>query len=246
MQKILIIGGSGNLGNFFRKSEISKKFIFPSKKKLNLLNENQIYNFLKKNKIKKIINCAALARIEKCEKFPHKAIKVNLEGTLNLVNSIKKLRNNITLIHISTDAVYPCKKGNYSENSKLAPSNVYGWTKLGSEYIVKTLNNYIIIRTRFFNKKKNKFKKYPTDIFTSKIDGYDLILKIMFLINNKFQGIINIGSKYKKSEYAIHSKIDNKVKKTTSNKILKNKKFKLGKDCSLNITKFLKFKKNVK
>ena len=53
------------------------------------------------------------------------------------------------------------EKGNYFENSRLSPYNVYGWTKLGSEIIIKTLNEYVIIRTRFFDKnvKSRIFKK---------------------------------------------------------------------------------------
>ena len=59
-------------------------------------------------------------------------------------------KNSIKLIHISTDGVYPSIKGNYKENSYLKPYNIYGWTKLCSENIVKSLKNFVIIRTRFF------------------------------------------------------------------------------------------------
>ena len=128
------------------------------KKKLNLLKPAQIDNFFKKNKIDIIINCASIARMKECEKNKSKAIKNNILGTLNLTNSIrnyqKKKKKKILLIHLSTDAVYPSIKGNYSEHSNLGPYNVYGWTKLSAEFLVKTLENYILIRTRFYDKKK--------------------------------------------------------------------------------------------
>ena len=87
-------------------------------------------------------------------------------------------KKKIKLIHISTDGVYPSTKGNYSENSSLKPYNVYGWTKLCSEYIVKMLQNYIIIRTRFFDKTKIRFNTAATDIFTSMIEVNKLAKEI--------------------------------------------------------------------
>ena len=58
--KLLIIGGSGNLGKALKKNSFFKKSYFPTKKKLNLLNKFQIDKFLTKNKINIIINTAAL------------------------------------------------------------------------------------------------------------------------------------------------------------------------------------------
>ena len=157
-RRVLLIGGSGTLGSCIIKSKIFKKIDAPKKKLLNLINKNSIRKFLFK-KYDLIINCAAVARMKECEKNPIKAIKINIFGTLNLINEIKNYEifygKKIRLIHISTDGVYPSIKGNYSENSKTKPYNVYGWTKLCSETFVKTLTNYVIIRTRFFDKKKN-------------------------------------------------------------------------------------------
>ena len=58
---------------------------------------------------------------------------------------------------MSSDGVYSSIKGNYKENDNLRPYNYYGWTKLQGEKAVKKLKDYIIIRTRFFDKKKIKF-----------------------------------------------------------------------------------------
>ena len=48
-KKILLIGGSGNLGSCIKKSKIFKKLISPKKKSLNLLNKKKNWtNFIKK------------------------------------------------------------------------------------------------------------------------------------------------------------------------------------------------------
>ena len=118
--KVLLIGGEGNLGSAIIRSKIFVNLDHPKKKKLNILNKSTIQKFLKKN-YNLIINCAAIARMGECEKNPNKAIKVNILGTLNLAKEIINYEINfkkkIKLIHISTDGVYPSTTGYYAENS---------------------------------------------------------------------------------------------------------------------------------
>ena len=71
-----------------------------------------------------------------------------------------------------------CFCGKYSENSSLKPYNIYGWTKLGSELIIKNLDKYIVVRTRFFDKKNIKYQTAATDIFTSMIEVENLVKEI--------------------------------------------------------------------
>ena len=159
IQKTLLIGGSGNLGLTIKKSKIFKNLHSPSRKQLDLLNVSQIKKILYKNKYNLIINCASIARMKQCETNISHVIKNNIEGTLNLVNVILKFqikfKKKIKLIYISSDAVYPSMKGNYGEQSGLGPYNVYGWTKLAAEYLIRFVKDFIIIRTRFYDKKKS-------------------------------------------------------------------------------------------
>ena len=67
-KNILLIGGSGNLGQKILSSQLFDKIFAPKKKKLNLLKPSQIDNFLKKNTIDIIINCASIARMKECER----------------------------------------------------------------------------------------------------------------------------------------------------------------------------------
>ena len=152
---ILLLGGSGTLGSRIIKSKKFSKLKYPNKKKLNILDKREILNFLNKNKINMILHCAAIARVRDCELNKKQAKRVNIDGTKNIIESINKINKNIKLIFISSDAVYPSTKGNYKETDKLSPYNVYGKTKVEGEKIVKRLKNFIIIRTRFFDKKKN-------------------------------------------------------------------------------------------
>ena len=240
---ILLLGGTGTLGSQIIKSKIFLNLKYPTKNKLNILNKKKIEKYLVINNISLIIHCAALARVKKCELDKNKAKKINVIGTENIVNSIIKVKKNykrdIKLVFISSDAVYSSVKGNYKETDRLSPYNVYGWTKLKGEKIVKKLKNFIIIRTRFFDKKKIPFKYSATNIYTSSLEVNKLIKFISKLINKNFQGIINVGGP-KISDYKKYKKYKKNLLPCDKSKILNELNFKIATDASLNINKLKK------
>lgn len=238
--KILLLGGSGNLGSTIIKSNVFKNILYPNKNKINILNKKKIINFLIENKIQIIIHAAGLARIKDCEKFKNKAKKINVDGTNNIVNSIKyikkKLNIEIMLVYISSDAVYSSTEGNYEETDKLKPYNYYGITKMKAEKKVLKLKKFIIIRTRFFNKNKIPFKYSADNIFTSSIEVNILVSYIKLLIIKKFNGVINVGRK-KISDYKNYKKYKKNLIKCDKSKIFKKLNFTIATDASLNINK---------
>ena len=244
VKKVLLIGGGGTLGSSIIKSKIFQDLDAPKKKDLNLLKKSNINKFLK-NGYNLIINCAAIARMKECEKNPIKATNVNVFGTLNLVEEIikheVKLKKRTKLIHISTDGVYPSTKGNYSENSTLKPYNVYGWTKLCSESIIKVLKNYIIIRTRFFDKNNIRFDSAATDIFTSMIELQNLTKEIKFISLKNFNGVINIGER-RRSDYENYKRFKPNIIPCKRKDIIKHLNFEIAKDASMNLNIFKRLK----
>lgn len=247
MKKILLIGGTGNLGSTIIKGNLFKNIYYPNKKKLNLLKRIQIENYLKKN-FDTIINCSGYPRIKSCEKNILKSFNLNYLTVKNLVDEIKiynlKNNKNIRLIHISSDSVYESLKGNYSENDNYDPKTVYSVCKVLAEISVKNLENFCIIRTRFFNKKKFPYPDAAVDIFSSMIEVEELSKAIYDLSLKRFNGVINVGRK-KRSDYEIYQKYFKKLKRTTRKKIQRNLGYFITKDSSLKLDKFYKFKKKI-
>ena len=243
-KKVLLIGGKGILGSSIIKSKLFRDLEAPKKQKLNLLKRSSIEKALKRG-YHLIINCAAIARMKECEKNPDKAINVNVFGTLNLVKEIMSYEaisnKKIKLVHISTDGVYPSTRGNYSENSSLKPYNIYGWTKLCSEFIVKMLQNYIIIRTRFFDKTKIRFDTAATDVFTSMIEVNKLVKEIKNISSTDFIGLINVGER-RRSDFLNYKKFKRNIKPCSRDDILKNLNFEIAKDASMNLNLYKKIK----
>ena len=241
--KTLLIGASGNLGSAIVKSNLFHSLYYPSKKILNIESRKKIRKILRKNNFDLIINCAAMARMQYCEIHPNEAIKVNIFGTMNLVDEIINYQNQfnkkIKLIHISTDGVYPSTNGHYSENSQTEPYNVYGWTKLYSELIVKKLKSYVVIRTRFFKKNNIKFNTAATDIFSSMIEIENLVKAIKTIATKNFTGVINVGEE-RKSNFQIYKKFKRNIRPCKRKDVTKYLNFQIANDASMNLKLFKK------
>ncbi len=158
---ILITGSNGLIGSklkqIFSKSKL--RILSPPRSELNLLNTKSILSYLNKNNPLIIINCAAYTNMEEAErqKGDKKGLawQINVEGTKNIASACKK--QNIFLIHISTDCVfYDFKniKNGYNENLKPIQNRQklswYGYTKLIAEQeLLKTKIKCAIVRISY-------------------------------------------------------------------------------------------------
>ncbi|MDB9992052.1 dTDP-4-dehydrorhamnose reductase [Amylibacter sp.] len=178
-KKILIIGSSGQLGqsiNAISKNYQDFEFIFLNRFELDLCNQKKINEYFNNKIISIIINCAAYTSVDKAEVEPELADQINNIAVQNLAHLAEK--NNIKLIHISTDYVFDgwqCHP--YVETDKLNPLCVYGMTKLrGEENILRTLKlNSIIIRTSWlYSEYGNNFIKTMIGL-AKKVDSLNVI-----------------------------------------------------------------------
>lgn len=248
-EKIFLLGASGRLGSHWlpelKKFSIvishqHKQFIKSKKKKINLLNFKKTSQFCSTNNISIIINCTGYTNLEKCEKYKENAIIINYKIVKNITDVC--LKNNIKLIHISTDHLFDGKKKIYTEKSKMKPVNMYAKTKIMAEnYIKKNLKNFLILRTNFFlnSKGKNTFldfiikklkegnKIYCWDnIFFSPLHVLNLIKLSNFLILNKKVGIFNLSCNQSLSKYEFAVKIAKYLKFDTN--LIEKTPFKKG------------------
>lgn len=93
-----------------------------------------------------IINCAALADVDKCEIDREAARRINVEFVEGIAGICE--RRDRLLIHISTDYLFDGNSGPYPEEAVPNPINNYGQTKLlAEEAIVSSGCQHIIVRT---------------------------------------------------------------------------------------------------
>ena len=148
--KVLITGSNGQLGSEVRELAANYNkldLVLKNSHDLDICNFDELQNFIIKNNIISVINCAAYTAVDAAEEDEQIAKKVNAEGVSNIVKALQKV--NGKLIHISTDYVF---NGNHSEPYKesdpVSPIGVYGKTKRAGELAVFNSNiDALVIRT---------------------------------------------------------------------------------------------------
>ena len=160
---ILITGSNGQLGSEIRELSASYKavnFIYKDLPDLDICNFDEFENFIIKNNITAVINCAAYTAVDKAEEDEVIAKKVNTEGVSNIVKALQQV--NGKLIHISTDYVF---NGDhflpYKESNSVSPIGVYGETKREGELVVinSTLEAIVIRTSWLYSSFGNNFVK---------------------------------------------------------------------------------------
>lgn len=231
-KNIVITGGNGRFGSVLKRINNKKNLFFPTKKELNILKLNSIKSYLKIKKPRVLIHLAGLSRpMDIHDKNINKSIDLNIIGTANIVKICSFL--DIKLIYFSTHYVYPCNKGNYSEDSPLLPINNYAWSKLGGESAVQMYKNSLILRVCMT---ENPFvHKSAFANVKSNFIFHEDVAKILFKLIKK-RGIINIGGK-KQTIYNFAKKNNPEVKKVY---LKKKSRIQFPKNPSINISKLKK------
>ena len=138
---VLITGANGQLG--IELGKIMPNAIMAGHDDLDITNARSVYDFVKRNKIDTIINCAAYTAVDAAEDDFQNATRINAWAPKTLAKTGCKL------VHISTDYVFDGRAKNpYKFDDKTNPQSVYGWTKcLGERIVSMYAKDYVILRT---------------------------------------------------------------------------------------------------
>jgi dTDP-4-dehydrorhamnose reductase len=117
-----------------------------------------------------IIHCAALADVDACEIDPLQAQQLNSELPRKLATYVG--RGGARLLHVSTDAVFDGRRGNYTERDTPNPLSVYARTKLAGERAVADTNpDAIIARVNLFGWSLSGTRSLAEFFFNNLVDG---------------------------------------------------------------------------
>jgi dTDP-4-dehydrorhamnose reductase len=149
MKKVLLIGADGMLGGeLLDRLSHNYEVYGTTIETLDICDKDAVLDKVNDIKPYFIINCAAYTNVDACETHEDLALAVNGTAVANIAEAAQK--NNSTLIHISTDYVFP---GNldidkyYTEDMLPNPVSAYGRTKLVGEENCKKTEKYYILRT---------------------------------------------------------------------------------------------------
>lgn len=231
--KILLFGGSGNLGKELLK--INPGIIAPTREECDITLPWQAHNIIERIRPDIVINSAAETSSIKVDNNPAQAIKTNIIASGDIAMSC--MIHNMRLIYISTDYIYKGDRGNYMETDEILPFNNYAWTKLGGECSTRMVKDHLIIRTSFGKSEFEHPFAYDDKIVSK--DYVDIIAPMIYeaLISNLI-GVINIATE-PKTIYEYAKKRNPNVHPIS---IIKNTIFNTPKDTSLNLDKWNNWK----
>ncbi len=223
MKKLAVIGGTGMVASRFCDLAKSKMDVVPlDEKTIDITNKEAVASYFEKNKFDAVINFAAITNVDAAEKDKGNddgiTYKLNVLGPKNLAEYCNE--NNIFLMHISTDFVFPGTEeipGPYSEDDLIPETSSgigwYGWTKNRAEVMIKnTSNKYAIVRygypfraapfelkndwARGLIKLYGENKLYP--LFTDQIQSVvfidDLAEPLIKIIDEELTGVFHIAA----------------------------------------------------
>lgn len=188
-RKRVFLGGSGRLGSVFLPQNLD--YLAPPHSQVDLASFSQVLSYLDLVKPELVVHAAAVVGALEAEANKHQAYLANVIGTENVVRACREV--GAKLIFISSVAVFDGERGNYAEDDIPIPSYFYGWTKLLGEQLVKMLDDFVIIRTDFFDPNKIKYHQVFIDHFCSKIPVMTLVKYLERIANSEFNGILHIG-----------------------------------------------------
>ncbi len=217
--RILVIGKDGQVGqkiqNLVNKTSDTNysnyDFVFIGRDELDLSKARNIQAYFKKNKFDVAINCAAYTKVEQAEVNENDANLINHLAVKEIATIAKK--NNMKLIHISTDFVFDGDKSQpYIETDTTSPINIYGKTKLAGEIAAISIMrfNTVILRTSWiYSEYGNNFVN--TIIKNAMLKGKLNIISDQFgtptYASDLAQKIINILAKDKFNKREMPSQI---------------------------------------
>ena len=142
---VIVLGESGQLARHLRR--VMPDALFWGRRTMDVAETKRLELALLEAGPRAIINAAAFTAVDRAEREPDLAWRLNAEAPAAGARAAAAL--DVPLVHVSTDYVFDGRSPTtYTENAPVNPLNTYGRTKLAGELAVQSLcSKHWILRT---------------------------------------------------------------------------------------------------
>jgi dTDP-4-dehydrorhamnose reductase len=146
MRRILLVGGSGQLGSALRAELADDEITAPPHAAFDIVRDDAAA-LLDGLHLDLVINCAAFHNVDTCEREPEKAFAANTLAVDRLARACAE--RDVAFMTISTDYVFDGTATRpYREDDAPGPRTAYGVSKLGGELLARRSGpKHYVVRT---------------------------------------------------------------------------------------------------
>jgi dTDP-4-dehydrorhamnose reductase len=147
VKRVLLIGGSGQLGTAIRQRWSACEILAPARAELDLRQSAQVRDAIDRFRPDALVNAAAFADVDGCEVEPDRAFAINAVAVGAAAEHARA--NGVVFVTISTDYVFDgTATAPYAEDCAAHPLSVYGVSKLAGEYLAERFGaRTFVVRT---------------------------------------------------------------------------------------------------
>jgi dTDP-4-dehydrorhamnose reductase len=144
VKRVLLIGGSGQLGTAIRRRWTDCEVVAPPHAELAIEHSGRLRDALRKIGPDALVNAAAFHDVDRCETEPARAFEVNAVAVREAARAARDA--DVAFVTFSTDYVFDgATESPYVESDAPHPLSVYGASKLAGEYLVESLRSRALV-----------------------------------------------------------------------------------------------------